>query len=795
MPPKAVVKTTPNGTQRRRSRSRSRSRGRSPALRGRGRGIPVSETIVRERGRSATRNGVVEERTTLHFVRGRGRGFRGRPFGRGRGLRQQVVHEQREINALKRENRGIKTAKTMTGTLTLGTVDGNPGDEPLQRKFHVNLHPCLLKDNGASTAITPLTDTAADYAYWKLQGLEVLMLKLVGQQVVTGSIGIASLDQNGSSAKAVNIDDILTRPHREGPIGQTINWKVPSRLMEGQRQMWWLTDTNEEGNLTFGPAIDIHVYGETFDLLNTSGDKFKSYPGPLWLLQLKYSYAFGNWEPKPAMKTLASIKTTPDMVTVTQTPEGELVAEVTEASGKLAKMTLGCDPQFARNRRTSTGFKATQGGEGIGSTIYQVVSAGAEAVSEVVPPPWGWLIKGGLWFARRLFGEPGSGVNEDAVQFLLYPDYDQAQRDVRITTANVGSPIQYTEEDGMTVTQLNTTNLQVNESGNIIRPECNNYPLPHSATQDSWLIGDPGFGKVEETGAATWSIWCLGGYSLNPGLIDRIDAVDYMEIPTFVPVGASQVARLRTRDTDEGHNYAAIPFLWNGELSGVLACIPHHYQEASVWPHGQNTARGVIGDMWSLINVLGSQPQNVYTSNGFYRAAGPLVIMFGSTQHPVPTECYPLASLWVACLAVGDPRHYESDRAMILVNTKLKSLRIHAFRQNGSGWPDDVTGRSFWWPMTNNWPGLTEKPAKSNRVTFSLQVEQLEEHYDEEEDSGCACKGACSCGITSPSFDLCSDAHTEDTQYELPAESMTEEQLAKELAKMKLELSKYVGKP
>nr|AVM87516.1 capsid protein [Hainan gekko similignum astrovirus] len=772
---RARSRSRSRGRSKSRGRSRSRSRGRSnrmpigtlaTSVRGGGRqGASVTETIRVTQGDNSGPRG-----------RGRGRG-RGRWIrGRGRGLIGALNREQREINALKKKTDGPKVAKYMNGTLTIGVVSGNASQSEIQRKYHVMLHPCLLKDANTAGSLTPLSDTAKDYSLWRCVKAHVRLVPLVNASVVSGSFCIQSLDQNAESAKAVNIDDLTTRPYNETQLGERSEWRVNSRLLEGQRQGWWICDTNEDPSLCSGPAIDVHVYGRTFDLLNTSSSILPSYDGPLWLCQLVYGFQFANWEPKPGMGTLDVETVNATDVTITTNANGELVAEVTETTGKLHMLTTKHDKDVYRTGRAKS-FKSVAGAENLGTTIFQVVSGAAEAIASAVPGPWSWLIKGGLWFARRLFGQ---GSNDDNIQFVLYPDLSQAQRDNRITDANLPGPISFGPDDHLGVTQYNTTNVQYNTATGGGEPTTiPSFPFGPGVLMENPLKMSDG---TVLTKVQSWSATCFGGFSMNINTSrptrTLLAAFDQVKILTHELVelrtGTQQYLEVEIYSNQFGavdgtSQWKSFDGTWinSNTPTGTVILEPHH---GGLYGDKPNYSRGVLGNGHSIINFLGSQPSSVNYIGGFYKVKGISAIQNdGAGSGPMPVGYYPKwvdfasTTLWVCSVDVGNNHHYFEDTGFIFVDTQKRNIGYWTWRPNGIYAEGEKAGQvmpgngnpsvsasveanlvSNWYILTNN----LRAPAKKREVTFRDYIDDDVLYNDPGDgfNSDCECEGACACG-------------------------------------------------
>ncbi|WJJ50236.1 capsid protein [Astroviridae sp.] len=618
-----------NPKPQRQGRSRSRSRGRN---RSRSRGRPVQKapegTIKTSVGgktgtketitvTSGDNSGARPRSNSLGRWRGRG-GFRGRGRGRGGGN-----HLQREITALKKKTDGPKVAKTMTGTFTLGQIIGND-DTLLQQKYHLNLNPLLGKNTSTGQALPPLQDTAKDYALWKMQKCHIRLMPLVNSSNVSGTITVASLDQDAQAAKAIQIDDLLTRPYAEIQLGARYEWRIPSRKLEGPRQGWWVVNTNEEPETSIGPAVDIHCYGETFDLLNvdpTAGPKH--YKGPLFIVQVVYTYAFANWEPKPGLGSLIAEEVGVQSATVQEDADGDLRVTVTEtpsSQGKINRLTGSVDGFHLRHRnRFTTPLNA---GESLGNTIWQIAAGAAESAAAVVPGPWGWLIKGGLWFLRRVFNRNGANAE---LQFKLYPSVDDASKNLGCQNAGITTPVTIKiEDDQARLNQLTCSNVNLNPVQSSVRgapgpgPDAI-LPLGSTGFMHNPLLNDAGslISDLNDSAGRLPSNRSLAFYmrfttqngepNISPVLTDWPAAKTEMVLTLTTADGATwpsgsatqtvRVLKATVSATQQQKSFDAGPFYTKN--TGTLSIGGLFGQGPNV-----NTGRGVLGDGYTLMNTL-----------------------------------------------------------------------------------------------------------------------------------------------------------------------------------------------
>nr|QJI53436.1 MAG: capsid protein precursor [Astroviridae sp.] len=342
--------------------------------------------------------------------------------------RKKLRQLERQIKSLKKCEDGPKTQSVMTTTLTLGSLNGTPLNE-LTRQMRVWLNPCQLKPADAGEAATPLTTRGSQYDLWKAISVTLVFQPLVGPSIVTGSLCFADLDQDGSSAKPENIDSIKARPHIELPIGKRIVWRLPARFLRGPRAGWWYIDTNETPMQSLGPAVNFWTYLNTKNLLSVSqkamggadaGDT-NTYEGPLFLAEMRVVYAFANYNPKPALAQLGATsldnKVEHENAQFANDDDGNLILQIKKDSAAAKYM----------NAVEQTVTLATSTKEEKSSVAWSIAGEAVNAVAGALGP-WGWLVRGGWWVIRRVFGGPASRGTE-TVNYMVYPGVEDAMRD------------------------------------------------------------------------------------------------------------------------------------------------------------------------------------------------------------------------------------------------------------------------------------------------------------------------------------------------------------------------------
>lgn len=325
---------------------------------------------------------------------------------------KEVKKVERKVKKLQRKTNGPKIDDRMTTTVTVGTLVGQ-SNEGLNRQIRVPFNPLLMKaSEGAST--TPLSIRGSMYEMWKVLYAEVKATPLSGFSNVVGSVGFMALTLNGLEAGADSIDSVKARKHVQMPLGRPAHLKLTARELEGPREGWWLVDTSIDPAEAYGPAIDLLLAYQTQNLLTTTGSN-NAYTGTLWQIEMRVTYAFSTYHPKPGLQSLvAETLSAPASVTIKTGQDGSLIMETNDA--QLLNIIDKAERHYPRGNG-QTGGKS--------QTIWAVAGAAVEAAASVMGP-WGWLLKGGFWLVRKIFGAAGRNA---LVQFQIYPSITAASED------------------------------------------------------------------------------------------------------------------------------------------------------------------------------------------------------------------------------------------------------------------------------------------------------------------------------------------------------------------------------
>nr|ACN88718.1 capsid protein precursor [Bat astrovirus Tm/Guangxi/LD45/2007] len=472
---------------------------------------------------------------------------------------------------LRREGlEGPKVAVQQRITSTFGLVGPNTsGNVEMELNFFT--HPSLAKEANDGTAFGPLQALAAQYALWKIKFLTLRFTPMVGSSAVSGTVVRASLNLSQSPGGS-NWSGLGTRIHMDMHPGQVATFHLRGDQIGGPRDGgWWFTDTNEEGSQSAGPIVEIHTLGRT-----KSTFKSTDWDGPLFLVEGIGLWQFANYQVKPALGQL-------------ERREAAVTATLTSIAGQPMELALPEESvvtQFMMQVEPEVGLPDPRNPDqrvpvipnftsGVGETIFQVVDIGAKLAANTLPIPFGWLVKGGWWFVKRLIGRKAN----NKVPFLVYASLSDAQNNKpAIATQTTADSTANTE---LLVTQINSPNVGPNPSvpaarnlvhqtlkpgdtfrlSSVLLSEAL-INVPTTAAQDSYTLvpvsAIPGIGRG--TGGAPVSI-------STPAQSSELQKIVYIQTPWWVgPPGKAPAISV----ADQSNSVLNTPSAENGAYVHVL---------------------------------------------------------------------------------------------------------------------------------------------------------------------------------------------------------------------------------
>nr|UMO75865.1 MAG: structural polyprotein [Zhejiang avastrovirus] len=403
-------------------------------------------------------------------------------------MKQEVKKLDRQVKALKKKTDGPKVNDVMKTTVTIGTLSGQTG-AGLNRQLRVPFNPLLMKSSEGLSS-TPLSIRASCYELWKLLHVELVATPLSGYSNVVGSVGFMALTLNGLEANVDSIDSIKARRHVQMALGRPAKMRLTSRELAGPREGWWLVDTSQSPADSYGPAIDLLLAYKTENLLNTTtAGQTATFTGTLWQIEVRVVYAFSTYNPKPGLQNLvAQTLSTGKQVTITTSPDDGSLIMTTNDQQLLDLLTPRAEGDHKKGKS---------------QTVWAIAGAAVDAAASVLGP-WGWLLKGGFWLVRKIFG--GSSSRNAAAQYQIYPSIEAAMSDQPIYgetgSSTVNIPIVHISE----VMNPNPESNQLSSPStrSAPPPELTVLPLPQLALQKA-LPANYTFANGTYTPISTWN--------------------------------------------------------------------------------------------------------------------------------------------------------------------------------------------------------------------------------------------------------------------------------------------------
>lgn len=347
--------------------------------------------------------------------RARGRNQRPRRRRRQRPRAQNATKNevQREVKRLGLT--GPAPTIVQRATATLGSVQPNQSGN-LELEFQMCLNPSLVKEATGSNQFGPIQISASTYSLWKLRSAIFHFQPLVGSSAVSGTVYRISLNLSGSPGSN-SWSALGARFHMDVTPGQSRKFHVPKRMLQGTKEGWFQTDPKSDPTNSLGGSVEVHSLGKTMSTYQAT-----QFTGDLFLLEMTATWEFTNYNAQPGLLTMVKDTHQSKMEMTSQGNGSPLIMEV-PVDSKLSNYTGG------------SSHAASASGT-LGETIWSIVDTGVSTLSGVVPPPFGWLVKGGWWFVRRIFGKKLNSANEEVAQFYVYQTLADAQNDNRCITTS-----------------------------------------------------------------------------------------------------------------------------------------------------------------------------------------------------------------------------------------------------------------------------------------------------------------------------------------------------------------------
>nr|WCI13786.1 capsid protein precursor [Bactrian camel astrovirus] len=280
---------------------------------------------------------------------------------------------------------------------TLGTVGSN-GSGQIETELAVLLNPSTMKESTGSNSYGPVQIYASTYSLFSIRSLRLHLKPLVGSSAVSGTVIRTSWNPTNNPTQ-MSWSALGARKHTDTTPGRDGRFSLSARDLAGPKDGWYRTNTKGEPMLSFAGSLEIHTFGETRSTYQNG-----QFTGGLFLAELEIVWAFKDYSQQPGLMNLLK-------------GDSEGAATVsTDAAGKLILTT----PSTSTLARAATSNTASE-------IIWMVTDAVIQGVASSFPQPFGWLIRGGWWFLKRIAGSPLRNGEE---QFEIYASINDARAGV-----------------------------------------------------------------------------------------------------------------------------------------------------------------------------------------------------------------------------------------------------------------------------------------------------------------------------------------------------------------------------
>lgn len=280
---------------------------------------------------------------------------------------------------------------------TLGTVGAN-GSGNIETEMAILINPSTMKDTTGSNTYGPLQIYASTYTLYSIRSLKLHLKPLVGNNAVSGTVIRTSWNPT-SNPTQTSWSALGARKHSDTTPGRDGRFVLTARELRGPKDGWYKTNTKGEPMMSFAGSLEIHTLGETRSTYQTN--KFE---GGLFLAELEIVWAFKDYSQQPGLMNLLKGESKGD-ATISTDQNGKLI------------LTTPATSALSRAARTTTASEI----------IWMVTDAVVQGAAAAFPTPFGWLLRGGWWFLKRIAGAP---IRSGQEQFEIYSSITDARAGV-----------------------------------------------------------------------------------------------------------------------------------------------------------------------------------------------------------------------------------------------------------------------------------------------------------------------------------------------------------------------------
>nr|QRD99448.1 MAG: capsid protein precursor [Mamastrovirus 3] len=278
---------------------------------------------------------------------------------------------------------------------TLGTVGSNESGE-IECELTCLMNPATMKEATGSNSFGPLGIYASTYTLYKMTRCVVTLKPLIGDSAVSGTV--TRISWNPTSAPTQTSWSALgARKHVDVTPGKTGKFVLTGRDLVGPKGGWFKTNTKGDPMMCFAGTLECHTLGKTI-----SQYRNEVFRGGLFLAELETTWGFKDYGQQPGMLSLIKGEDTQN-------------ARIETGEGDKLQLVLPRNSRMARAATTTPS-----------EIIWVVTDTIIQAGTALIPPPFGWLIRGGWWLVKRAAGAPVR-ANDNEIRFDIYASISDAR--------------------------------------------------------------------------------------------------------------------------------------------------------------------------------------------------------------------------------------------------------------------------------------------------------------------------------------------------------------------------------
>nr|ADV16838.1 capsid [Astrovirus swine/PoAstV12-4/Canada/2006] len=278
---------------------------------------------------------------------------------------------------------------------TLGTVGSNESGE-IECELTCLMNPATMKEATGSNSFGPLNVYASTYTLYKMTKCVVTLKPIVGDSAVAGTVTRISWNPT-SSPTQTSWSALGARKHVDVTPGKTGKFVLTGRDLVGPKGGWFKTNTKGDPMMCFAGTLECHTFGKT-----TSTYRNETFKGGLFLAELETTWQFKDYGQQPGMLNLVKGEDTQN-------------ARIETGEGDKLQLVLPRNSRMARAATTTAS-----------EIIWVVTDTIIQAGTALIPPPFGWLIRGGWWLVKRAAGAP-TRTDTNEVRFDIYASISDAR--------------------------------------------------------------------------------------------------------------------------------------------------------------------------------------------------------------------------------------------------------------------------------------------------------------------------------------------------------------------------------